>query len=221
MYKHKLNLRNTVAATICFAGITMMFSCERPQVTFKEPQPTNTENISEFPKSLRGQYLSVEDGSILIIGNKLMQRIYDFDYKIHPNELDSTQQIVGDTVIDFEINEKIPIRRDGDSLVIHIHRIDTLFLMDYDNVVRKFKGYFFLNIRWGKESWEVKKMQLKKGQLIVSRISTKEEIENLKKITETQQDTVSSHEFTVKKKQFKEFVKNEGFRNSEIFIKQK
>ena len=220
MYKHRLNLRNTVVATICFTAMTMMFSCE-PKVTFKEPQPTNTENLSEFPKSLKGEYLSVEDGSILIIDNKLIQRIYDFDYKIHPNELDSTQQIMGDTVIDFETNEKTQIRRDGDSLVIHIHSIDTLFLMDYDNVVRKFKGYFFLNIRWGKESWEVKKMQLKKGQLTVSRISAKEEIENLKEITETQQDTVSSYKFTVTKKQFKEFVKNEGFRNSEIFVKQK
>jgi len=220
MNKNRLKLSNVVTVAICLAGMTIMFSCE-PKVTFKEPQPTNTENLSGFPKSLQGQYLSVEDGSILIIDNKLIQRIYDFDYKIHPNELDSTQQIMGDTVIDFETNEKTPIRRDGDSLVIHVHSIDTLFQMDYDNVVRKFKGYFFLNIRWGKESWEVKKMQFKKGQLVVSRISTKEEIEKLKEITETQQDTVPPYEFTVTKKQFKEFVKNDGFSNSEIFIKQK
>jgi len=220
MYKNRLNLRNVVAVVICLVGMTMMFSCE-PKVTFKEPQPTNTENLSGLPKKLKGEYLSVEDSSILIIDNKLIQRIYDFDYKIHPNELDSTQQIVGDTVIDFENNKKTPIRRDGDSLVIHVHSIDTLFQMGYDNVVRKFKGYFFLNIRWGKESWEVKKMELKKGQLVVSRISTKEEIESLKEKTETQQDTVPPYEFTITKKQFKEFVKNDGFRNSEIFVKRK
>ena len=42
--------------------MTMMFSCaSEPKVTFKEPQPTNIKNLSGFPKSLKGQYLSVED----------------------------------------------------------------------------------------------------------------------------------------------------------------
>jgi hypothetical protein len=197
-----------------------LFACE-PPVTFNEPQPTDIDNLSKFPKRLQGQYMSLADNSTLSISDKLIQRIYDYDYKIHPNQLDSTTQLSGDTIIDLTTNEKTVIKRDGDSLINHAHYIDTLFQMDYDNVVRKFKGYYFLNTRYDKTSWEVKKIQLEKGQLVISGISTKEDIENLKEITETATDTIPPYKFTATKKQFKKFIKNDGFSDSETFVRQK
>lgn len=170
---------------------------------------------------MQGRYLSLSDSSALVIGDKLIQRIYDFDQKIHPSQLDSNSRLSGDTIINLTTNAKEVIKRDGDSLVTHIHHIDTLFVMDYDNVVRKFKGYYFLNKRHDKESWGVRKIELSKGQLVVSRISTKQEIENLKTITETTQDTVAPYKFATTKKQFKEFLKNNGFSDSETFVRQK
>ncbi|MCC6722614.1 MAG: hypothetical protein IT243_10475 [Bacteroidia bacterium] len=200
--------------------MTSLSACE-PPVTFDEPQPTDTDNLSKFPNRLQAQYLSLADNSTLLISDKLIQRIYDYDYKVHPNQLDSTSRLVGDTVIDLKTNERTLIKHDGDSLVTHIHYIDTLFLMNYDNVVRKFKGYYFLNTRYDKESWEVKKIQLSKGQLVISSISTKLDLDNLKEITETTQDTVPPYKFTATKKQFKKFVKADGFSDSETFIRQK
>ena len=93
--------------------------------------------------------------------------------------------------------------------------------MDYDNVVRKIKGYYFLNTRYDKTSWEVKKMNLSKGHLIISSLSTKEDIENLKEITETTQDTVTNYNFTATKREFKNFVKNGGFSDSETIVRLK
>ena len=200
--------------------LTSLFACG-PTVTFTEPQPTDTDNLSKFPDRLQGQYLSLADNSVLVIGDKLMERIYDFDQKIHPSQLDSNSRLSGDTIINLTTNTREVVKRDGDSLVTHIHYIDTLFLMDYDNVVRKFKGYYFLNKRYDKESWEVKKIQLSKGQLVVSSISTKQDIENLKTLTESTQDTIASYKFTTTKKQFKEFIKNDGFSDSETFVRQK
>jgi hypothetical protein len=203
-----------------FIILTSLFSCE-PPVTFNEPQPTDTDNLSKFPDRLQGQYLSLADNSVLVIGDKLIQRIYDFDQKIHPSQLDSNSRLSGDTIINLTTNTREVVKRDGDSLVTHIHYTDTLFQMDYDNVVRKFKGYYFLNTRYDKTSWEVKKVQLSKGQLIISSISTKLDIDNLKEITETPTDTIPPYKFTATKKQFKEFIKNDGFSDSEIFVRQK
>lgn len=200
--------------------LTSLFACE-PPVTFNEPQPTDTDNLSKFPDRLQGQYLSLADNSVLVIGDKLIQRIYDFEFKVHPNELDSAARLSGDTIIDLRTNEKNLIKPDGDSLINHVHYIDTLFQIDYDNVVRKFKGYYFINTRYDKTSWEVKKIQLLKGQLVVSRISTKQDIENLKEITETSTDTIPPYKFTATKKQFKEFIKNDGFTDREIFVRQR
>ncbi|MDZ4846597.1 MAG: hypothetical protein SH857_13740 [Chitinophagales bacterium] len=201
-----------------FIILTSLFACE-PTVTFNEPQPTDTDNLSKFPNRLQGQYISLADNSTLSISDKLIQRIYDYDYKVHPNQLDSTSRLSGDTIINIKTNERIVIKRDGDSLITHVHYIDTLFQMDYDNVVRKFKGYYFLNTRYDKISWEVKKIQLAKGQLEISNISTKLEIDNLKEITETPTDTVHPYNFTATKKQFKEFIKNDGFSDSETFVR--
>ncbi len=203
-----------------FIILTSLFACD-PPVTFNEPQPTDTDNLSKFPNRLQGQYISLSDNSTLSISDKLIKRIYDYDYKVHSNQLDSNSRLVGDTVIDLKTNERTLIKRYGDSLVTHIHYIDTLFQMNYDNVVRKFKGYYFLNTRYDKESWEVRKIQLSKGQLVIGSISTKLDLDNLKEITETAQDTVPPYKFTTTKKQFKKFIKADGFSDSETFIRQK
>lgn len=200
--------------------LTSLCACE-PPVTFSEPQPTETDNLSKFPDRLQGQYLSLADNSTLLIGDKLIQRIYDFDQKIHLSQLESDLRLSGDTIINLTTNTREIVKRDGDSLVTHIHFTDTLFQMNYDNVVRKFKGYYFLNKRCDKESWEVKKIELSKGQLVVSSISTKQELENLKTIAESMQDTVAPYKFATTKKQFKEFIKNGGFTDRETFVRQK
>ncbi|MBK8808084.1 MAG: hypothetical protein IPO21_16155 [Bacteroidales bacterium] len=200
--------------------LTSLLACE-PSVTFTDPQPIDMNNLSKFSIKLQGQYLSLSDNSTLIIGEKLIQRIYDYNYKIHPNQLDSNSRIYGDTIINLNTFERAIIRQDGDSLILHIHNIDTLFQMDLDNVVRKFKGYYFLNTCYDKTSWSVKKMQLSEGELIISSISTKQDLENLKEITETPKDTVQTYKFTATKKQFKEFIKNEGFSDTEIFARQR
>jgi len=200
--------------------LTSLVACA-PPVTFNEPQPTNTDNLSEFPNRLQGHYLSSADSSVLIIDAKTIQRIYDFDYTIHSSQIDSNSRLSGDTIINLTTNTREIVKRAGDSLVTHIGYIDTLFQIDYDNVVRKFKGFYFLNKRLDKESWEVKKIELSKGQLIVSSISSKEDIENLKATTESSQDTVAPYNFAATKKQFKEFVKNKGFTESEKFLRQK
>ena len=203
-----------------FIILTSLFACE-PPVTFNEPQPTESDNLSKFPNRLQGQYLSIADNSTLSIGDKLIQRIYDYDYKVHPNQLDSSARLSGDTIIDLKTNERTLIKRDGDSLITHIHFVDTLFQLNYDNVVRKFKGYYFLNTRYDKESWVVKKIQFAKGQIVISSISTKLDLENLKEITETPQDTVGPYKFTATKKQFKKFIRNDGFSDSETFVRKK
>lgn len=176
-------------------------------------------NGLKFPKRLKGVYLSLLDSSTLSINDKLIQRIYDFDYKIHPNQLDSTTQHLGDTLIDIKTKKRELIKKDGDSLLIHVYKVDTLFLIGVDNVLRKFRGYYFLNTRYDNASWLVEKVQLSKGQLVISEISKKEDIENLSKITGNDLDTISNYNFTITKKKFKKFVSDNGFKDKETFLR--
>jgi hypothetical protein len=190
-----------------------------PAVTFDEPQPANTKDLSKFPNRLKGEYVSLSDNSILRISDKLIERVYDFDTKIHRNELDSTMILRNDTIINLETNEKTFVKKMGDSLMAHIFYTDTLFELNADHILRKMKGYCFLNTRYTEQNWEVKKLSLHRGKLTIGSISAESELETLVEITESPKDTIPPYPFTATKKQFKKFVKQEGFTDTETFIK--
>lgn len=197
------------------------FSACTPIVTFSEPQPTETDNLSEFPKRLQGRYFNPEDNSTLEISEQIILKIYDYDTKIQSNQLDSTSQLSGDTISHLNTNKKSITAQDGDSLITHIHQVDTLFLMSSDNIAREFKGYYFLSTRLNNSSWTVKKIQLAKEKLILSSISPQLDIEHLRELTDSPTEKAQIYEFTPTKKQFKKFVKDNGFRDREILFRLK
>jgi hypothetical protein len=207
------------------ALVLFLLSCggeeKEPAVTFSEPQPAGTDNLDAFPRRLQGKYYSPANNSTLLLEEKLISRIYEFDQKIALTDLDSNLRLSGDTLENFTSGEKVPVLRKGDTLVAHIHHVDTLFRLNYDNVVRKFKGYYFLNRRMDETSWEVRKMELSKGKLRLGSISSEQEIETLKAITETPQDTLPHLKFFLTRKQFREFLNRDGFGSTEEFIRVK
>ena len=98
-------------------ALTAMLACE-PPVTFTGPQPPDTGDLAAFPKRLKGEYLGT-DSSRLIIRENLVQRIYDYDTKVHVKDLGSNSRLSGDTITDLETKEKSVVSRVGDSLIRH------------------------------------------------------------------------------------------------------
>jgi hypothetical protein len=207
--------RKTVFLTMLSA--LFLFACQ-PPVTFDKPQPDNVPALSHFSGRLQGEYISEQDNSNLIVTENTLIRIYDFDLKTHVSLLDSSMQLIGDSLFDLETNEGIPVRIEGDSIVQHIYETDTLFAINQENVLKKFKGYYFVNILSKDNTWRVQKLEMSKGKLVLSSINNREDLDQLKAITETTQDTVP-YIFSPAKRQFKDFVRNEGFRNKETFLK--
>jgi hypothetical protein len=210
-----------IQTIIFFILTTTLFSCE-PPVTFKEPQPNDTENLSAFPRRIRGTYLSLSDSSILRINENGIYRIYDVvsDSKSDSNSIDI--KISGDTSINIstgaEINNvSLGFSENGENLTREV--IDTVFTINYDNVLRKYKGYYFINSRYDKDSWQVMRLSISKGELTIGNISEEKDIDALKDLTENKADTVAPYKFSLTKKQFKEFNKGLGFSDNEVFVK--
>lgn len=208
------NLTNILTLII----LTSFCSCEQDE-TFKEPQPSTAENLSSFPLQLQGQYISLTDNSKLKIGDKSIERTYDYVVKMHPNQLDKNKRLSGDTIIDINTNEINLVKHEQDSLLINEGCIDKSFEINNSSILRKFKGQYFLNVLNDNNEWDVKMIQLIKGQLTISTIKTKADIENLQEIIETANDTMPPYEVKLTKDQSKEFVKDEKFRDNEIFIR--
>lgn len=195
----------------------MLFACE-PPVTFKEPQPKDVAALGMFPEKIQGKYLSSEDSTFLLITPTSLIRLYDFNQKVHVSQLDSNLQIIGDTLFDQNTNEGQLIEFEGDSIVMHVNEPDTLFTIDDLNILKKYKGYYFVNIQTPEDTWQVMKLELSRSKLTMSGINPKDDLVQLKSLTESTQDT-TPYVFSMTRRQFKKFVRNEGFRDREAFWK--
>lgn len=204
-----------------FFSLTMaaifLFACQ-PPIVFDKPQPADVAALGGFPARMQGKYLSMEDSTFMEVTAQSMIRTYDFYQKIHISQLGSNQQLIDDTLFDLKTNEGKLIQIEGDSIVEHIKEADTLFTIDELNILKKFKGYYFVNIYAPPDTWQVKKLEISKRQLTLNNISPKEDLKQLKAITGTIQDTVP-YIFSPTRQQFRKFVRNEGFRDSEKFVK--
>lgn len=209
-------MKSVLIVTILLTAL-LFNSCE-PAATFDKPQPDNVKSLTSFPKRWQGKYLAADQASIVTIANEFVIRHYDFDYKEHKNSLGSSYKIVGDTLIDLPDGTKEKVIINGDTIIRHANWVDTLFNLSADNVLKKFKGYLFLNNQYGDNSWGVKKISLKKGVLTVGNVSDKDDIQKLKEITETTSDTTSTN-FSLTRRQFKKFVRQNGFGDLETFTR--
>jgi len=156
----------------------------------------------------------------LTITDKLITRYYDFDVKEHKDSIGFSYKLVGDTLINLTDSTKEKVILRNDTFIQHYSGTDTLFDISTDNIVKKFKGYYFLNNLYNDNAWEVNKLSLEKGVLTIASISDKYDIKNLKEITETLADTTSSN-FSLTCQQFKSFIKQDGFGDQETFTRMK
>jgi hypothetical protein len=191
-----------------------------PVVTFSEPQPVDVKSLKEFPRRLHGNYISTLDSSSLYINRSSIIRNYAIEIIKAVNNLDSGYVLKNDTLLCSFNGEKWPVAIHDDSIYGNIPIVDTLFRIDENGVLKKFKGYYFISNRLKGNNWEVKKINLARGKLEMSYIRNPEDIQKLKAITETNFDTLPC-QINLTRKQFKQFVKDDGFSDSETFIKVK
>lgn len=206
-----------LSAFIACLTILLISGCE-PAATFDQPQPKDVKSLDAFPARLQGQYLAGDEASTLIISGERITRLYDVAYHEHKDSLGTSYRLFGDTLFHLADSSREIVRVKGDTVFRHFRGTDTLFDISADNVLKKFKGYYFLNSRFGDTAWEVKKIALQKGTLLISTISSEEDIRKLQAITESSADTASRH-FSPTRRQFKKFIKQKGFGEQESFIR--
>ncbi len=204
----------------------LLLSCGRyePPVTFDEAQPANTNAISAFPGSVCGEYAAVDGASILTVSGNIVTRTHDYEVKTVKDSIVPPLYLKSDTIFIsgypdsvFAANVKIY----GDSLVINVHYMDTLFMLTDSSALKKFKGYYFLNERYAidnsKYTWGVRKLSVIKGVLTLTQIGSQKDLNDLREITETDDTTVSS--FAPTRRQFKQFLRYQDDEMTEQFTR--
>lgn len=197
-----------------------MVSCDGPAVTFELPQPLGVKDEKYFPKKLIGKYRSKLDSTIITISDSVITRGFNIQYVMCKKELDTMKHcfLLKDTLFNKITNEKICIINIHDTLYAPFRLQDTLFRTSDKGILRKDKGYYFLNMKY-RSGWDVQKLELLKGKLRLSSISELSEIEDLKQLTEGTKDSLL--QFNPNKDEFRKFVKSKGFCKKEELVKLK
>uniref|UniRef100_UPI00404B4F5D hypothetical protein n=1 Tax=Flavobacterium sp. TaxID=239 RepID=UPI00404B4F5D len=195
-------------------------ACKEPLVSFEIPQPENVKTQNEFPKNLLGTYYNPSKNEQLIIDKSFILKKITLDDTLKFSELDKNELIKHDTLYKTTTNEKYKIKIINDSLFTNYCYSDTIFNLKSD-ILKKFKGYYFLNNSIEKTGfWEVRKLNYTKGVLSINGIETENEINLIASITETKKDTSKPFRIKPTKKQFKAFIKKNGFSEGETYLKE-
>ncbi|OCB69004.1 hypothetical protein [Flavobacterium crassostreae] len=200
--------------------LSLLISCKRADVSFGETQPQNVKEIKAFPNKIIGIYYNSENNAEIQISEYFIFKKIKIEDTLKTSELHNYEVIENNNLINLKTKEKYKIRKINDTLFSGYVYSDTIFEISKKNVLKKFKGYFFLN-KLVEETgfWEVEKLYLSNGILRLNGIETENELELLQNITETKKDTLKPFRINPTKKQFKEFIKKNGFTNGEIYLK--
>ncbi len=202
--------RRLINAFVAISNLTLV-ACVN-EVQFESPQPEGLADEVLMPASSWGIYRSAADSSYLFIS---AEEVVRFTYKVFSaprSSLDSAYQIKGDTLL-FDEENRLTVEVHGDSVFGAFHRADTVFSMSPQNVLRKYKGYYFLNNKTI-NGWEVYLMSIKKNDLSLITTWKKEDLEALREITHTSDN---AHHFKPTRRQIRKFLMRHAFPAGEKF----
>ncbi len=201
--------------------LLILSACE-PSVSFSEPQPKDAPILTSFPSFIQGNYQSENSNATLKINDRDIIINFANDTKMHKKELDSSYFIHGNYMVNKKTKDSVKISISGDTIVQHIVGIDTIFSIGKGNILKKFKGHYFLNTRYNDSTWEVKRLSLEKSILTIAKIELDHirDLDKLKIIIENPNDTISNR-YHPSNKKFKQFESNGGFNGEDKFIKLK
>lgn len=206
----KMRTKTIILATL------ILISCG-DLVRFEEPQPEGKSNEKRIPKKLIGQYVSLNDSLKLTITEGLIIKYGIVDFRDKIDSLDKSE-IRNDTAYSgTDNNMKFDIVVRGDSTFQRWSYYDTLLNVSRGDILRKYKGHYFLNGQISKNNWRVTTLARIDNGLTLGEISTINDINNLRELTETKSD--SSFSFKPTKRELKKFLKSKGFSDKDTFIK--
>lgn len=206
--------------------LLMFFIACGPYIWFKVPQPEGRDNLTVFPVNLLGKYTSVKDTSVISIEQEKIIKEYRENLLMTKIEF---REEVGDTISEdtsftFGDNWDITIKSFGDSVKVFSSRDELLFQISENQLLREYKGYYFLNSKDTNDYWKVKILKLTGDTLEFDHILSDDDIQLIRNITTVESYTDTSEDVTVHylkptKRELKKILKRRS--HGEKFVKNK
>lgn len=179
-------------------------------VLFSKPQPMGEKDLPAIPKELRHTYINHADSSQLKIDAKgLYLKKHNFTI-LSLLHRDSSVSIISDSLVMDKDGRSYPAKKIGDSLLVDVSTVDTLFEIGEDRIIRKLGNDYVFNKR-SEHGWIVYTINPNKKSLML-RSAAESDLKLLKSLGKSFSDTIP-YQFELDKTQFKTFLKHGGFGN--------
>jgi hypothetical protein len=195
--------------------ILFIFGCKETakSIIFEEPQPQNINNLNEIPTKIIGTYYDYEHEKSLHINKTLIYTSEKLKDTLSISLLSEYEKINQNIYYNSKTKQKYPIHKINDTLFSGYELCDTIFNLKENDVLKKFKGNYFLNLFNDKNDWDVKKLLYTKDVINISDISSANDIVLLNEIMDLK-DSISIP-ITIKP------TKKQGFTNGTTYIRKK
>lgn len=210
---------------VCLLFI-FLTSCDDTEVWFETSQPEGKRELSTFPKRLQGKYKSCFQTKVLMIEEdkmklftRLQLRSHIDDLKIDPSE-NINKKDTNQLKRRLE-EEGWTIFINNDTIYGEVTMTQTLFKISDKNVLKKFRGGYFLNEKQMENSWQVSRLELKKDSLFIGKITPSDSLLSFDFISKMEHDSLRSSNYLVKsnKKELNKLLKTDHFSRTECFCK--
>ena len=209
-----------------FAAVLSLTACEAPNVYFENPQPVDGKVERKFEDKYIGKYKSSSmQGVFLEVKKKSVISESFWIEKYLLNEIDSIAEFEwkGDDL--YYRGELQKYLRQQDTIEIEKHSREVVFDLK-DDVLKSYKDMYFLNQKDG-DFWEVQKLMLdNKGNLILSEISSVDQMDKLGQVTTVdsvlQNDTSEMVDYYIVKptdKEFDDIINGTFFTVEDVYVR--
>jgi len=205
--------------------VVILFTACEPDISFTEPQPSEKGDESKFKLKFRGQFLCLEDSSILVIAKTSIVQKWHFEIESENDSIIEIKHGIGNFKYDADV-EDLVIKSNADSTHFIIDYNKKIFQLSETNILKYDKGIYFLNSKKRGNNWDVKILHFsQEGSLLLKDLElNKEDLERLKAITEVEvkkdiDGDVTEYKLQPTRKELKEILASGFFEEGEEFVR--
>ena len=202
-------------------------------VRFQTAQPNDEKAQKSFNRKIKGEYLSCSNkNKKIVIEDKLILNYITFEFISHRNDLDfdsinTIDRTNNEALQKFFKEQNWNIEIEGDTVKGSVIAIDTLFQISDRQVLKKFKGSYFLNTKDDENYWKVHRLDLTKDSLFIGHITPSDSLLRYDFVVKNEKldvlDSSKTIEYVISpsRKEFKELMKPNSFEKKECYCKKK
>lgn len=164
-------------------SLFILTACE-PGIYFEDPQPIDGKTQKKFNNKYIGKYKSSSTkGAFLEITKSSIITEYFWKEEYTTTSIDTMPSFEWKNDKLYYFNEPQKFTQKGDTIIIDKYSKDVVFEIGESNLLKSYKKMYFLNTEYD-YGWKVKKLMLdSKNNLVISKISSNDEIEHLEQVT--------------------------------------